>query len=258
MSKIKYFIIIVFILMALPLICAQSAMASPVPTWPITLFEDDFSSDTIGTNWTKDEWREVGGVHYTDGLGNSHVSIQNGVAEFNVRGPISGAYLNSISTSPILNWSSIEFSSKFGVSIPGQSAAFDMFVFSANDPTKYFQVYLASWGGPYLGFYDSGVDKGTASISGFPEVGSDLSMRFTKTGFEFWGGPELLKSYASDSMKDASSFYLRIGGWDYSDTGNQQILFDDVKVTAAPEPISSALFLLGGGALAALRLRKRK
>jgi hypothetical protein len=59
-------------------------------------------------------------------------------------------------------------------------------------------------------------------------------------------------------MDGVGSYFLGIGASDVS-SSNNFTLFDNVSVTAntVPEPVSTALFLLGGVTLVARRLRRK-
>jgi hypothetical protein len=105
---------------------------------------------------------------------------------------------------------------------------------------------------------------------GFPGSFSGL----WKSDGSLWYNPEgLLKGFTAESVAGMDNWYtitnwssvVKTGLWEVDagyfglgtgiyKEGNEKLFFN---VVAAPEPISSALFLLGGGALALRTYRKR-
>ncbi|MDD5173734.1 MAG: PEP-CTERM sorting domain-containing protein [Candidatus Omnitrophica bacterium] len=109
---------------------------------------------------------------------------------------------------------------------------------------------------PWL-YFTSPSDTLTYSISWWNAVGDPImtsSTDVTTDTYDVWHGFSNFADWAE--IRKAGYWTVRA---DYSYAGGYGSTGDiSFKINAVPEPISSALFLLGGGAIAVLKLRKKK
>lgn len=125
---------------------------------------------------------------------------------------------------------------------------------------------------PIFGIYDDSTDL-MEQIE-LPGEMTDFFMRFYQGGWEFTSGERTWSFDEGNPLEDASGVYVTLGaGWAPSDENMfevyseeqspelSQAYFSDLKLyspNVVPEPISSGLFLLGGGVLVMLRRKNRK
>ncbi|MDD5736912.1 MAG: hypothetical protein PHH20_01295 [Candidatus Omnitrophica bacterium] len=227
------------------LLAAVFIMASAV-AFADTVFSDDFSTNTVGTNWTA----------YTSNVSCS-ATISGGTANFHVNYNGGNGFANFTSI-PFNASGDVDFSGELMLYSPGvATAATYLYLHNSVDPTKYFRVEYDSYNS-VVRFYDSSTTLlGSVANHATPSSLTDFSLTFNGVGWQYYENNNLLKEFASSTMAGVGSFYLKIGGWDASST-NCSAMFDNIAVnaTAVPEPVSTTLFILGGATMAVRRIRK--
>jgi hypothetical protein len=131
-------------------------------------------------------------------------------------------------------------------------------IYNSADPSKYFKVSYGTFS-QRLRFEDSGQIIEEIPWQAQPYYNwATYGLVFNGSEWAFFQNSSLVKLYQTSSMQGANSYYVGLGTWDAYSLNNFST-FDNVciKATAAPEPVSTALFLLGGATLMARRLRRK-
>ncbi|MDD5546099.1 MAG: PEP-CTERM sorting domain-containing protein [Candidatus Omnitrophica bacterium] len=214
----------------------------------VTVFSDDFSANTIGTNWTV----------VTSGEGNYAGISPDGYVNYNlVNSGYAYLYSSAFAAQGQVNFSGSVFAGSYTL-YPTPTQSSELAIFSSVDPSKYFKVsYEAA--SSKLRFEDSGTFVSEIDWSNQPSFNwKNYNLTFDNSQWAFYQDSSPVWSHDSSTMSGAGSYFVGIGamdeGYHYDYT-----LFDNVSATATavPEPVSTVLFILGGATLAVRRLRRK-
>ncbi|MBN1257978.1 MAG: PEP-CTERM sorting domain-containing protein [Planctomycetes bacterium] len=188
--------------------------------------------------------------------GGGSFTIDNEEAKFTIRN-----YCVFLKSKPIdiLDWESVTLSGQWRI-VSAITPEYLITIYDADNESNWLQVTYKSWDDashstkPALRFSDSANSPTTVDslYRTPPSQMTDFSIHLTGTTWEFTEGSESW-IYNSTTLADATSFEIRIGGWDASSLTNQIVYYDNLEVTAIPEP--TAMVLLTTGAVMLLRRR---
>jgi hypothetical protein len=225
-----------------------SVICTVNPLFGTIYFSDDFSSPSYDAA----KWNLTTS-------GSSSFANESQTAKFTLAG--GSAYLKSIPID-IGDWTTIDLTGQWKIT-SAKTPEYCIIIYDADDETNWVRVVYKSWddilgsGGskPSLWFRDSSKPSPYTTDIFYrtpPTVMTDFSIQLTNIGWTICEGTESW-TYASTTLADAASLRIMIGGWDASSLSNQIVYFDNIEVSAIPEPATVMLLGLGG-----LALRKRK
>ncbi len=216
------------------------------PVFGSIYFSDDFS----GSVYDPGKWD-------LDVSGSASFAIESQQAKFTIKNH--HAFLKSKSID-IGSWDTIDISGQWRI-LSAKTPEYFITLYDADDETNWLDVTYKSWDDashsskPALRFADASNTPTTTDIfyRTPPAEMTDFSIELTKTGWTFTEGVESW-TYNSTTLSGASSFKVRIGGWDASSLSGQIIYFDNIEVSAIPEPATLLLLVVG----ASMLLRRKK
>ena len=224
-------ILVVILLMCAVFVIAGNAHAT-------ILFSDDFTGTTINTlKWTAET------AHGTVAQNNEAIFtiIGNGAAN-------TGVHLRSSNISVPAEAIEVDFTGLWRVASSTNTAAANMLVYNASDPSKFIRVEYGTWDDT-LYFWDKTVQPGVLATysRGHHLANLPFAFNFTDSGWSYYENGSLIKNFSSTFTHGTDDFYVKIGGWDYSNISNQIAYFDNIKITAnvVPEPFTMSLMGLG-------------
>jgi hypothetical protein len=211
------------------------------PAYGFVCFSDDFS----GSAYDPGKWD-------LDVSGSASFAIESGQAKFTIKNH--HAFLKSKEID-VSNWDTIDISGQWRI-LSAKTPEYTITIYNADDETKWLNVTYKSWddilgsGGskPSLWLRDSALPSPYTTDIFYrtpPTEMTDFSIELTKTGWTFTEGSQGW-TYNSNTLADATSFKVRIGGWDASSLSGQIVYFDNIEVSAVPEPATIIMFALGG------------
>lgn len=116
--------------------------------------------------------------------------------------------------------------------------------------------------GTGLGYWTGSTFNSLAAYkSALPTSATNFALVIDESGWAYSENGTLVYTNASNPFDGSSSTYtlgLGLGGSSSAGAAGQTLMVDNIKVstTMTPEPVSCALFVIGGGALALMRRRK--
>ena len=227
-------------------ICAVCFFAGSAQA--VTLFSDDFTGTTIDSS----KWSVENGYGSVN---------QNNEAIFTMLGnnaPNSGVHLRSVSFAVSHDTTEVVFSGTWRVAQSTYTAEPDIYVFNADDPTKYIRVGYSTWGDA-LDFTDTTLGSPIANYSrGHNLTSVPFEFHFTDSGWTYEENGVVLRDVTSDFTHGIENTFIKIGGWDYSQISDQIGYFDDINVDARVVPEPASLSFLSLGLFGFLKFRKRK
>jgi hypothetical protein len=214
----------------------------------VTLLQDDFGGSSLDpAKWT---------ALVSTGCS---LTVSGGVlnAYFSGANAVRGAYAVSLPLELPQNWTSVTVTGQWAY-VTKQTGEMVFRVADADATTNYLQAGYKT----YLG------DAFRRSLTGQSVVDQARAVPATLAQFEcvitpdHWlfrenrgSGWVTLVDLDTTVLAAADRLEVRIGGWEYSYTSQQHAKFDNMLVTAVPEPASMALLGLG---LAVVAVQRRK
>jgi hypothetical protein len=210
------------------------------PLFGSICFSDDFS----GSAYDPGKWD-------LDVSGSASFAIESQQAKFTIKNH--HAFLKSKSID-IGGWDTIEISGQWRI-LSAKTPEYTITIYDADNETNWLNVTYKSWddilgsGGsnPALWIRDSARPSPYTMDIFYrtpPTEMTNFSIELTKTGWTFTEGGQSW-TYNSTTLADASSFKVRIGGWDASSLSGQIVYFDNIEVSAIPEPATIIIIALG-------------
>jgi hypothetical protein len=171
--------------------------------------------------------------------------------------PNAGIHLRSATIAVPSGINEAVFSGVWRVAGSTYTAEPDIAIFNAADPTKYIRVGYSTWGDA-LNFTDTTLGTSIANYSrGHNLTNTQFVFHISDAGWTYEENGTVLRNISSNWTNGVNNFYIKIGGWDYSQIASQIAYFDDINIEASvvPEPLS--LSLLGLGLLGLLGLKTK-
>ena len=127
-----------------------------------------------------------------------------------------------------------------------------------DDPTTNLVAAYSVWGGQKFRISDTGGSNVSVPRS-CPVALVNWRWTITPIGWMFeedaGSGYETLGNLGTNYMADAGSIVLQLGGWEFSSTPMQEVLYDNITIDVVPEP--EIVGMLGICALLMCRRRCR-
>lgn len=221
------------------------------PVFGSICFSDDFS----GSVYDPAKWD-------LDVSGSASFAIETQQAKFTIKNH--HAFLKSKSID-IGDWDTIDISGQWRI-LSAKTPEYSITIYDADNETNWLSVTYKSWddilgsGGskPSLWFRDSASPSPytTDIFYRTPPIDmTDFSIELTLIGWTFTEGLQSW-TYNSTTLADATTFKVRIGGWDYSSVSGQIICFDNIELSSVPEPATIIIIALGAILLRSRRVKK--
>jgi len=104
--------------------------------------------------------------------------------------------------------------------------------------------------------YSDGSAFNLATVRSLPTTPTNFALSISDSGWTYSENGTLVYSNTTAPFDFTSSVFTLGLHSEGSSASGQIVTVDNIKVTTTPEPVSCALFVLGGGALAFMRRRK--
>ncbi len=204
------------------------------------MFHDNFNGTTIDDS----KWDIV----------DSHGSVsQDGKAIFTILGtnsPNSGIHLKSTNIMLPDGTTKLIISGDWWVDDSTYTAEPDIYVINSNDSNKYIRIGYSTWGDKLV-FTDTIYGQPINSYSrGHHTNRLPFEIDITKEGWTYKENENTIRSVSSTFLTTGDEYYIKIGGWDYSEVNDQIAYFDNINVkaeTPSAVPLPSSLMLCLSG-----------